>query len=75
MSKFKNGKVFIIIPDINITTEIINYSTSRTKNEMPNKEVNGIVFRIVETSEPVSPVFSQFTWYSIDDILSAWSAL
>jgi hypothetical protein len=75
MGKFKNSQVFIIIDDIDITTEMINYSTSRSKSEMPSKTSNLILKRILETTEPVQNVYASYVWYSVDEILPAWESL
>lgn len=75
MSKFKNGLVYIIIDDLDITQEMVNYSTSTTKNNMPSKTVNLILKRILETNEPVNAVFANYTWYGQDEIMDVWNAL
>jgi len=75
MSKFKDGKVFLIVDDEDISTEIVNYSTSTSKENMPSKDVSGVTKRIVETSEPVAAVYAAFVWYSVDEIMTVWDAL
>lgn len=74
-NKFKDGKIFIIIDDLEITQEMVNYSTSKTKEEMPSKVVGLLTKRILETSEPARSVYASYTWYSVDDINAAWEAL
>lgn len=75
MSKFKDGKIFIIIDDDEISTQMLNYSTSKSKETMPGKISGGILKRIVETSEPAHTVFSAYTWYGLNDITEAWGAI
>lgn len=74
-TKFKNGQIFIIINDLDITQEMINYSTSKTKEEMPSKVVGLVTKRILETSEPARSVYASYAWYSVDEINAAWEAL
>ena len=75
MNKFKDGKIYIIIDDSEITTEMINYSTSKNKESMPIKTVNSIDKRIIETTEPVESVFVSYPWHGIDEIEDVWNAL
>ena len=75
MAKFKNGQVFVIMDDEDISTSIINRSTSIAKENMPTKVSGGITKRIVETIEPVNAAFNSYPWYSSDDILEAWEAV
>ncbi len=75
MAKFKDSKIFIIINDSDITTEMVNYSTSKSKQEMPSKLVGEVTKRILETEEPAAAVFYSFVWYGIDDISAVWEAL
>lgn len=75
MSKFKNGRVYIIIDDGDITQEMVNYSTSKASSEMPSKSVGGVTKRILETIEPVNSVFASYVWYGQDSINAAWDAL
>ena len=75
MNKFKDGKVYMIVDDLDITMEMINYSTSKSKDEMPIKTVDSVDKRIIETSEPVASVFVSYNWYDIDEIEAAWEAL
>ncbi|HCW08691.1 MAG TPA: hypothetical protein DGG95_15135 [Cytophagales bacterium] len=75
MGKFKQNKVYMIIDETEITTEMINYSTSKNKKTMPVKSVEGINKRILETSEPVKEIYSSYNWYDADEINSAWEML
>ena len=75
MAKFSDGKVYMIINDEDITTEMINYSTSKSKEEMPLKTVAGVDKRILETLEPVRDVYSSYYWYSKDEINTIWDGL
>lgn len=75
MGKFKHGRVYIIIDDLDITQEMVNYSTSTKKENMPSKTVNLILKRILETNEPVAMVFANYTWYGQDEIMTVWDAL
>jgi len=75
MPKFRNAQVFVIMDDEEITTNIINLSTSISKDTMPTKVSGGITKRIVETIEPVNSSFNSYPWYSCDDILGAWEAI
>lgn len=75
MSKFKGGSAFIIIQDTDITTTMVNLSTSTSKNNMPSKTSSGTLYRIVEVLEPVPEIFNTYTWYCKDSIISAWDAL
>lgn len=75
MPKFKQGRIYIIVSEGDITTEMLNYSTSKDISNMPLKVVGGINKRILETTEPANSVYSSFTWYSIDEVMTAWDAL
>lgn len=75
MAKFKNGQVFVIMDDEDISTSVVNLSTSTDKGNMPTKVSGGITKRIVETIEPVNSVFNSYVWYGCDDILAAWEAI
>jgi len=75
MSKFKNGKIYIIINCEDITQAMVNYSTSISKENMPQKTVGGIVKRIIEISEPANDMFISYTWYGQDEIIEVWDAL
>lgn len=75
MSKFTNGQVFIILDDDEISLQVLNYSTSKTKETMPSKTSGGILKRIVETREPVNEVFGSYQWYGMDEIGIAWEAI
>ena len=75
MSKFSNGIAFIIMNDSDITTKILNCSTSRSKNSMPSKTSGGVIKRIVETTEPINEVFLDYTLYDTQEITPAWDAI
>ena len=75
MSKFKNNQVFLILNSDEISMQIINYSTSKSADTLPSKISDGVVKKIIETTEPVHTVYSNYTWYSIDEIRAAWEAL
>lgn len=75
MSKFRNGRIYIIIDDEDITTDMVNFSTSMSKDTMPSKTSGGILKRIIEIIEPASDIFSTYTWYDVDSINAAWDAL
>lgn len=75
MPKFKNGQVFVIMDDEDISTSIVNLSTSTSKENMPTKISSGITKRIVETTEPVNSAFNSYQWYSLDGIMTAWEAI
>lgn len=75
MSKFKNERFYIIIPDEDITTDILNYSSSKSKTDAPSKTSGGILMRILEFPEPGPEIISIYTWYDQDGIVTAWNAL
>lgn len=75
MAKFKNGQVFVIMNDEDISVIIINRSTSVSKENMPTKISGGVTKRIVETLEPVNSAFNSYQWYGIDEIGAAWETI
>lgn len=74
MSNFIDS-VFIIIEDSAITSQMVNLSTSRSKQMMPSKLSGIVLMRILETQVPVSSIFATYTWYKIDNISAAWEAI
>lgn len=68
MSKYVGGIVYIIVPgaDAADNYEMLNASTS-TSFEYVRKNTGSSKY-IFAVNEPVPKVFSQYRWYSIDEI-------
>ena len=59
-NKFQRGRVFLKIPSVSITEEMVNNSTSKVKEDMPYNSVTKE--HMLETIEPVDNVFGKFGW-------------
>lgn len=72
MNKFSEGRVYILIPDSEITQEMINYSTSKTKEAAPSKTINGVLYRILETFEVPRAIYGPYKWYDKQELPQEW---
>jgi hypothetical protein len=70
MAIFNN--VYLIIDAADITTEMINWSTSKSLEEMPQK--NGKALLECATVPPRA-VFQGYVWYDEKSILLAWELI
>lgn len=75
MSKFKNGRVYLVLSENDVTAEVVNWSTSRSKDTMPTKAVGGVNKYLVEFMEPMRDELASFVWYDQDEIVGVWEAL
>lgn len=73
MSYFPKGVVYILVPELSVTNEMlnnmkrdfhVNSSTIRKSNELLASDRDW-VFKV---KEPISAVFNGYTWYNWDDI-------
>jgi len=60
--------MYMVIKDVDISLEMVNRSTSRTKSDMPKSDDS--VWRIVETNDPFHTDFSGHLHYDKDAIFS-----
>lgn len=71
MSKFKDKKVYVIVPvaDALNNYAMLNASTSKNFDDVRKNDVAGAVTKyLFEATEPVDDVFSSYQWYDIDEI-------
>lgn len=67
-NKFQRGRVFLKIPSVSITKEMVNNSTSRLKEDMPYN--SSTKEHMLETIEPVDNVFGKFEWITADQAIT-----
>lgn len=75
MSKFKNSRVYIIVNESDIDTDMLNYSTSKSLSSVPTKTSGGVVKKLLEFVEPAPDMVSTYTWYDQDEVVVVWEAL
>jgi len=75
MSKFKNGRVFIVILQSALTNEFLNCSVSKSATDLPAKTVASGSYYLIEFDEAKGTPYVDFVWYSIDEISSVWENL
>ncbi len=70
MSHFPNGIVYIIVPTIDVTTEMVNEMKRSFTTCLAGlrKSSNGNS-TLLKTREPVSAVFNGLEWYNETEIL------
>ena len=69
MSYFGNGVVYIIVPTIDVSNEMINntkVSFSSTVSSL-RKSID-LTLTLFKTKSPVSGVFNGYAWYNYQDI-------
>ncbi len=67
MSGFFHKKVYIIIPDADITLSMVNSCTAKKQIDL-RKQDSEPANRLIEVSEPVPDIFLPFEWYDETEI-------
>lgn len=69
-------KIYMIVDEDEITTAMINRSTSSSISDMPHKNSGGIDYRIIEANtNPPNDVFNGFVWHDSESVKAEWDAL
>lgn len=69
------SSVFMILPEMALTNEVINASNSTSKAKMPTQALNGINYYLVECPTPVPEKLISHRWYAPFEIQSKWANL
>lgn len=71
MSYFGNDIIYVIVPTIMVTEEMINNSKRdfNTDSDSLRTSVDGLN-KLFKVKQPVSSVFNGYEWYNQDDILA-----
>lgn len=69
------SSIFMILPEMALTNEVINASNSTSKSQMPTQALNGINYYLVECPTPVPETLISHRWYAPFEIQSKWSNL
>lgn len=69
------SSVFLILPELMVTTDVMNASTSDSKSQMPTQTLNGINYYLVECERPLPDALKVHPWYEKYQVESKWANL